>query len=104
MEAIVGMVIILTSFSITLVVFLNVVSSSNSKANLDAQIQLRETAMEVKSNRQYIDGDDKAEGLTIEKTFEEYEGNPQLMIFELKAVNAKKKVVGVRRELILSYQ
>lgn len=104
MEAVVGLVIILTGFSITLVIFMNVISSSNSKSKLETQISLREAALETKLSRQYIDGEEKMKDLVIERSFERYDENSQLLLFELKAINSKKKVIGVRKELILSYQ
>ncbi len=104
MEAIVGLVIIITGFAITSVIFLNVITSRNSKAKLETQLLLKEQALDTKASRQYIDESIKVKDIIIEKSFTQYDNNPQLLVFELKVINSNKKVIGNRKELILSYQ
>lgn len=100
LESIVGLVIILTAFSIALMIYLNVLSSSRNWSKLEGKLILDKEAIEVSMSDIHIDDELKTGSYRVEKKFLTYRNNPKLMHLQLRLLGANNKVITVQDQII----
>ena len=94
-ESLVAMVIVLMSFGIALMIYVNIADSSNSQLKLNAHLTLSEALTETIQDEAYIDEETKKGILTIVKTVQPCGRSGSLVAIHLEAKDGNGKVWGV---------
>ncbi|HET6243889.1 MAG: hypothetical protein H0V01_04385 [Bacteroidetes bacterium] len=100
-EVIVALIIVMITFGIAMVIFINVTHSDNQVQKLKASLILNESALKTSKENSYIDEKTEVDGLFINKTINPYENIPGLNLVLFEAFDVNGKIIAERRELIL---
>jgi hypothetical protein len=101
MEVLVAIAIIMSVFTISTIVFLNVTGSSYTGDKLKASLLLNEISMETNKSKTFLDEEISKDDIVIKKTFDKYNNHPNLMILTITAFNSSQKLLSERKEIIL---
>jgi Tfp pilus assembly protein PilV len=99
-ESLVGMIIILITFSIGIMIFNEVMLSSNSRQRIHADLLIQKTIDETIEKNEFIDQSIATGTYTIEKKVSPYKSEKNLSILEIKIFNADKKLVASQKKLV----
>lgn len=100
-EVIVAMVVLAIAFSIGIMIYFNILSSSGSYRAFETTLLLKQVAAETTHNKSYIDELIELENLTIQKSVSPYNGSKKVYLLELHAVDQHQKEHGVYKQLII---
>ncbi len=98
-EVLVSMVLIALSISIGLLVFMNVIYSSDDQLKLKAQFALNEFKSEMYQEKSYFTEEEEFEGILISKEIADYNGIGDLKRITLIARSGSRDLI--RQELIV---
>ena len=105
-ESIVATVIIMFCFSAVTTIYVNVFGANDHTRKFNGQLILKNTALKVKAERDFLDRTFKVEELTVEKTVSKYgestDADGQLWLLKLKLFDANKKLLSEYKELIIN--
>jgi len=100
LESLVAMVIVLLSFGIALMIYVNVANSNNSPRRLNAYLALTEALVETIEDSAFTDEELKKETLTIVKTVQPYGRSKTLIEIHLEARDLNGQVVAVLSKIV----
>ena len=100
-EVMVAMIIVMISFGIAMVIYINVTRSDNQVQKLRAQLLLNETAIKTKIENSFVDATMEVESISIIKTIDSYEGSSILNLLLLEAFDIDGKKIAERKELVI---
>jgi hypothetical protein len=104
-ESIVATIVIMFSFTAVTTIYVNVFRADDHTRKFDGHLILKNTALKVKAEKNYLDKEFKIEELTVEKTVSKYgeaaTTDQQLWILKLKLFDVDKKLLCEYKELIL---
>ncbi|PCJ87266.1 MAG: hypothetical protein COA57_04870 [Flavobacteriales bacterium] len=100
-ETLIAMVIVMITFGLGLMIYVNVMNSGNQQLKLNAQLLMNQMAAETKTDNNFLDEEMETETLKIIKTVLPYEGSKRLNILMFEAFNKGGKKVTERKELII---
>lgn len=92
-EAVVSMIIIMVCFSISTMVYLNVVKSDNISSKTKAFLEVKHIASSTFQNHEFFDQTFESDNLTVTRHIEPYQNNPKLKLIIITATNQKGKVL-----------
>ena len=99
-ETIAASVIVTLAFGIGLVIFMNLLRSSNARQEMNARMVVNELAVETKQYQRWIDETIDAPPFTVQKTVSPYAQAANLQVLHLKATDKQGKVLHERKEII----
>lgn len=99
-EALIAMVLIALTFSISLQTFDRMTDAQRNYLVLKAELALKSEAEHCKVAQVFIDGDISYEGFTVRRRITTYPDNDHLATLTLTAVNEKGKIIAEYYELI----
>ena len=102
-ETIVALTIILTAFSIALIVFVNILKTERSWDHLNAVLLLKQVSVDTKLKKIYFDEWLPVKQYDIVKKIIKYEENPHLMLLEIKIYTKNGNLLEQSKELIINY-
>ncbi len=100
-ETVVAMIIILSVFGISMMVYMNVVKTGINLSNLNASLQLNELAEKTKKEKLYVDQTIESKGFSIQKKITKYNHDENLLLLEITAKDNGDKILASRKEIIL---
>lgn len=92
-EAIVSMIIIMVCFSISTMVYLNVIKSDNISTKTKAFLEVNQIASSTFQNHEFFDQTFESDNLIITRHIEPYLNNEKLKLILITATNQKGKVL-----------
>ncbi len=103
-ESIVATVIIMFCFSVVTTVYVNVFRADDHSRKFSGHLILKNAALKIKSEKDFIDKVYKVDELTVEKTVAKYgeSENQELWLLKLKLIDADKKLINDYKELIIN--
>lgn len=101
LEALVAMVIILGSFVVTCMIYVNVTTSDNNRQKLDAQLLINQMAFKTKQEQNFIDETTETDFLTIEKTVVKYPNTEDLNQLTIRVTDKEGKLIEEYKELLV---
>ena len=99
-ETVVALVMIMSVFSIGMMVYFNVIKSSYSLQQLKASLMLNELSKVTKEKKSFFDEQDSTETLVIYKRISKYENMENLVLLELEVLSKDSTKLASRRELV----
>ena|ERR1700741_1750793 len=99
-ESLVGMIIILITFSVGLMIFNEVMLSSNNRQRIHADMLIQKTLTETFDKNEFLDQSVATETYTIEKKVSLYKNEKNLSVIEIKIFNADKKLIASQKTLV----
>jgi hypothetical protein len=101
LETIVAMVVLLTVFSISLVIIKNVLSVATIGTKTNSYFMLQEEFYETIKNKKYFDEDIDKEQFKISRQVSKSTLSDSLLVIEFKAIDTKGVVLSSIKETIL---
>lgn len=101
LESLVAMVIVLLSFGIALMIYVNITNSNNSQLKLNAYLSLNEVLAETVQDEAYTDEETEKGVLKIVKTVQPYGRSKNLVEIHLEARDVNGKVLSVLDKIVL---
>jgi len=105
-ESIGATMVIMFCFSAVTSIYVNVFRSDDHARKFNGHLILKNTALKIKSEKDFLDKVYKLEELTVEKTVSKYgeseAENQQVWLLKLKLLDADKKVLNEYKELIIN--
>jgi Tfp pilus assembly protein PilV len=99
-EVIIAMVIIAITFSLGIMIYINVIYSSYNEQKNTAYNLLELYAAQTKQQKSYVDQYEEIDGFIIEKKISNYNNDQYLILMELNAYNVEKKHLINRKEIV----
>jgi len=99
-ESLVGMIIILITFSVGLMIFNELMLSSNNRQRIHADMLIQKTLTETIDKNEFIDQSIATETYIIEKKVSPYKSEKNISVLEIKIFNADKKLVANQKMLV----
>ena len=99
-ESMVAMVIIVVSFGIAMMIYMNVLSTDQLSPQTKADILLQEEMVETKKNRRFFKETKEIDGILLEKEVLPYPGSPDAYVIVLTMRDAKGKIIREVREIV----
>jgi len=100
-ESLIAMVILVVCLGIGTMVYSNVLSSDKERKQLHATLLANEEAIKIKSEKNYLDAEEKSGDWTLKKTIEKYDQTENLFSLSIVVLDGDRKIILIRRELIL---
>ena len=100
-EVMVAMIIVMISFGIAMIIYINVTRSDNQVQKLKVQLLLNETAIKTSNENSFMDEKTETDGIFVNKTVNSYNGIPGLNFLLLEAFDANGKKIAERKELVI---
>src|SRR5215212_6563973 len=100
LEVTVAMVLILAMFSSAILIYLNITSSSPQLRKFRYETYLAEAAQTAVRDKGLINAEWKEESVTIFKTVQPYQGNPDLILLNLQAQDVLGKTIARYKILV----
>ena len=100
-ETIVALMVIVLVFGIAMTMYVNILRTSTSLAELKASQKLEELSKETKMNKSYFDEHSDDQLTKIDKRVSKYQGKEGLLLLELEAFDMSDKRLAERKEIIL---
>jgi len=101
-ESLIAMVILVVCLGIGTMVFTNVLNSDAERKKLHATLLANEEALKTKSEKMYLDGEEKNGDWTLKRTVQKYEGSENLFLLSIAVLDQDRKIIVVHRELIIA--
>jgi hypothetical protein len=101
LESMVAMVIAVVCLSIGTMIFVNVMNSDRDYRSLKAGFLLNTVSAHAKSEKRFIDGEEKTGEFLVKMQFEKYGDTENLLQMTLQALDESNKLILERKELIL---
>lgn len=99
-ESLVGMIIILITFSIGLMIFNEIMISSNNRQKIHADLLIQKTIDDTIEKSEFIDQSIETGTYTIDKKISPYKSEKNLSVLEIKIFNADKKLIAAQKTLV----
>jgi hypothetical protein len=93
LEVTVATILMVSVFSIALLTYLNVVSSSPQLRKLKYEAYVIQVAEESVNNKTFVNSEWKDGGVDIYKNIETYKGNSKLILINIKAKDGLGKII-----------
>ena len=100
-EAIIAMLIITVTFSLGLLLMLNISKNSNNSLKTKAYILANDVLVKSKSENLYLDQEYNYGNITIKKAVSEYENNEELFQLNISAFDSRNYKLFEQNELII---
>jgi len=100
LESLVAMVVVLLSFGIALMIYVNIANSNNSQLKLNAYLTLSEVLTETIQDEAYTDEETEKGILTIVKTVQPYGRSTSLIEIHLEAKDINGKLLSVLDKIV----
>lgn len=100
-ESLIAMVILVVCLGIGTMVFTNVLNSDRDRKELHATLLANEEALKIKSEKNFLDAEEKAGDWTLKKTVQKYQETENLFLLSIAVLDKDRKIIVVRRELII---
>ena len=100
LESMVAMVVVLLSFGIALMIYVNVANSNNSQQRLGVYLALNEVLADTVEDAAFTDEETKEGVLTIVKTVQPYGRSKSLIEIHLEARDLNGKILGVLDKIV----
>ncbi|HEY8402745.1 MAG TPA: hypothetical protein VIK89_15860 [Cytophagaceae bacterium] len=101
LEVVVAMVLIMVVFGIGLMSYMNIMKSSYNFQKLRASQETERIATATKKEKTFVDQAYETETVSYYKSIKKYEGQSNLILLEVEAVDRSNQQLALRRELIL---
>lgn len=99
-ETLVAMIIVMLSFGIGLMIYLNITQSEGFSQKIKARLQMNQISVETIEKNLLMDEEYKKETIKIKKTIKPYEpDSPNLKLILLEAFDGTGKKIEERKEL-----
>lgn len=92
-EAVVSMIIIMACFSLSTMIYLNIIKSDNVSSKTKAFLEGNKVATETFQNHEFFDQDYELEEMTISRRIESYRNNDKLKLVLISVRNKEGKVL-----------
>jgi len=102
-ETIVSMVIIMLVFSISMMIYINVVRTDRVIERTQVFLKMNEILTLSKSKQDFLDFTYSFENYEIKKSIQKYMDLPALKVISVKAYNKQGKLIAEKSELFLEY-
>ena len=103
-EAMISMIIIMTCFAMSSMIYINILHSDNKREKAIAFIEVNRIATESLSKSQYTNQIFDVKGLTIERKIESYKSDDILKTFIVTAYNEKKRNLYSYKQIIIPWR
>jgi hypothetical protein len=102
LESMIAMAIIVTCISIATIINVNVLNSDKDYLTFKAIILSNRISDSLKTEKLFIDGEEKQDGFIINRTFEKYKGIENILQMSLKIMDENNRLVLEHNELIIA--
>ena len=99
-ETLVAMVLIVTAISISVMIYVSVITSDKQRKLVVAKLLIEQEVGIVKNKQLFVDESFVVNGISIRKQFTEYENSPQLQLFQIVAVDTSGTQLVKHQEII----
>ncbi|HOU69131.1 MAG TPA: hypothetical protein PKW49_11260 [Paludibacteraceae bacterium] len=100
-EAVTSMIIIMACFSISTMIYLNIIKSDNRVYRSEAFLIVNQWKEETLKNRQFFDQDQEVDGIIFSRTFENYQNEQKLKLMRIEARDQKKRVLYSYKQVVV---
>ncbi len=101
-EVLVSLTLIMLSFGIGLMIYINVIKSDHNYLKLEALAAIKQVSNETKIKKQFIDEEYSFENVDINKTITKYNGSQNLYIISIEAFDKNGKKINELKEMVIS--
>lgn len=100
MESLIAMVIIVVCLGVGTMIYTNVLNSDKQRLQLKAIGELNRMAAQTKTEKNYLDSEQKQNGWNIKKTVNKYDQTENLYQLSIAAFDTTGHLIAIRNELI----
>lgn len=101
LETIVAMVIIMVVFSISIMIYVNITSSTFSLQKIKTDLLLQRLSVTTLEKKTYFDETIEYEIITIDKQIQKYNDIDDILLMTLTAYNKQQDTIAQRKQLLL---
>jgi Tfp pilus assembly protein PilV len=101
MESLIAMVILVLCLGIATMIYSTVLTSDRERKQLTASMIANEEVIRVKAEKDFLDSEYEVNGYIIKKEVEKYEQTENLYLLSIVVLNAERKTIYTRKELLI---
>ena len=101
LETIIAMVIIMVVFGISIMIYVNITSSTFSTQKIKTDLLLKQLAITTLEKKSYFDETIEYEIITIDKQVQKYNDTDDVLLMTLTAYNKQQDTIAQRKQLLL---
>ncbi len=102
LESLVAMVILSFCFSVSVMIFVTVLNSSENKKIVQATLQMNEISLQTQQSKNYLDEEIKTDEFRFVKKINTRENAKGLIEMKIAAFDNKGHLIAERKELIIA--
>ena len=99
-ETLIAMVLIVTTISISVMIYISVVTSDKQNKLVQAKLLIEKEVGLIKKKQLFVNGESTRNGISIQKQFTVYEGSSQLQLMQIVASDTSGLRLLEHQELI----
>jgi len=96
------MVIIMVVFGISIMIYVNITSSTFSIQNIKVDLLLKQLAVTTLEKKSYFDETIQYEIITIDKQVQQYDDTDDILLMTLTAYDKQQDTIAQRKQLLLA--
>lgn len=101
LETLVAMIIVLIGFSISIMIYINVIKSNSAGLKIKANMAAEAMKRECIRTKSFIDEEKEYDQFVLVKTAEKYDKNERLVVLRIVAKTKKGRKLFDRREMVV---
>lgn len=99
-ESLIAMIILVVCLGVGTMIYTTVLSSDKERKELHASLLADDEAIRIKSEKKYLDTEHPAGEWLLKSTIEKYDQTENAFLLSIAVLDAQKKIILIRRELI----